>query len=554
MSRIAFARVGEHFKPWKVISALGLSLLLLFGQTAPVFGNPTGGAVVAGSATIGSAGTTLTINQSTQSAIINWQQFSIASGELTKFLVPNSSSATLNRVLGGNPSAIYGTLQSNGILYLINPNGIVVGPGGRIDTTSFLASTLDVSNEQFLSGGNLDFAGASDASIDNEGIIHASSGDVYLIANQVTNNGTISAPQGNVGLAAGSDILFQQAGNQHLFVQATPAGTTRATGVTNAGTIRAASAELKAAGGNAYALAINNTGAIAATGYKKVNGQVYLVADGGSITNSGKISAKNPNGNGGTIDVDGSGASSAGTTVLNSGTLDASATAAGGQGGSVTLKNMGGTTMDSGAILAKGGQGGAGGNAEVSGQVLDYSGTVDLTAPGGTTGSLLFDPYNVIIQTSAGSPSATASGSPTNTFTGGGTNSILTVAALEAALASANITVTTGGSGSPGSDGGDLTVVNAVNWTAATNLILSAYRNINLSASITSNGGGNVTLRADNSGIGIGTVTFTGAQISTSGQVAIFYNPPDNTVGGDQFVGRYGGKWHELRDPDKFYQ
>ena len=141
-------------------------------------------------------------------------------------------------MLGGNPSAIYGTLQSNGILYLVNPSGIVVGPTGRIDTAGFLASTLDVSNQQFLKGGNLNFAGASNASIDNEGTIHASIGNVYLIANQVNNNGTLTAPQGNVGLAAGSDVLFQQAGNQHLFVQATPAGTTRATGVTNAGTIQ----------------------------------------------------------------------------------------------------------------------------------------------------------------------------------------------------------------------------------------------------------------------------------------------------------------------------
>jgi filamentous hemagglutinin family protein len=261
---------------------------------------------------MGSAGQTLTINQSTANAIINWQQFSIASGELTKFLVPNSSSATLNRVLGGNPSQIYGTLQSNGILYLVNPSGIVVGPSGRIDTAGFLASTLDVSNEQFLAGGGLNFAGASDASIDNEGVIHASSGDVYLIANQVNNSGTLDAPQGAVGLAAGSDILFQQAGNQHLFVQATPAGTTRATGVTNAGTIRAAAAELKAAGGNAYALAINNTGVIAATGYKKVNGQVYLVADGGNITNSGQVSAQTAGGNGGTIVLNGHGTSSSG--------------------------------------------------------------------------------------------------------------------------------------------------------------------------------------------------------------------------------------------------
>lgn len=537
MHRIAFEKSGKCFKPRKIISAWGLSflllLLLLFGQTAPTLGNPTGGTVVAGSATIGGAGATVTINQSTQNAIINWQQFSIASGELTKFIVPNSSSATLNRVFGGNPSLIYGSLQSNGILYLVNPSGIVVGPSGRIDTSGFLASTLDVSNEQFLAGGNLSFTGASNASIDNEGTIHASSGDVYLIANQVINNGTLSAPQGNVGLAAGSNVLYQPVGTQHLFIQSNPVGTTQAVGITNSGTVRAAAAELRAAGGNAYALAINNTGSIAATGYKKVNGQVYLTSDGGNISNSGQISAQTANGDGGTIVVDGSGTSSTGNTVLNSGTLDASATVAGGSGGSVTLKNMSGTTIHSGKILAKGGQGGVGGNAEVSGQVLQYSGTVDLTAPGGTTGNLLFDPENVIIQTTGPSTTAT-SGSPTDTFTGDVDDSILTVGDLELALATASVTVTTGGSGSPGSQSGDITVNDALSWSAATDLTLSAYRNITVNASVTNTSvaGAKITLAADNSGTGTGTVVFNNeAQISTADKISLFYNPADNPAG-----------------------
>ena len=349
-------RAGR-LNPWKVASAGGMSLLLLLGQSAPVLGNPTGGAVVAGSATIGSAGSTLTINQSSHNAIINWQQFSIARGELTKFLVPNSSSATLNRVLGGNPSAIYGDLRSNGILYLVNPNGIVVGPNGQIDAASFLASTLDVSDGQFLKGGNLRFAGGSDASIDNQGAIEASSGGVYLIANQVTNDGVLSAAQGSVGLAAGSDVLFQQAGSQHLFVKATPAGATRAAGVTNAGTIRAAAAELVAAGGNAYALAINNTGSIAATGYKKVRGQVYLTSEGGDITNSGQISARKSDGNGGKIVLDGYGTTSKGT-VLNSGSLVATGQAPGKVGGTVeVLGNLVGI-MDHGSVDVSGDAGG----------------------------------------------------------------------------------------------------------------------------------------------------------------------------------------------------
>jgi filamentous hemagglutinin family protein len=348
---------GEHqggrFKRFKIASASGLSFLLLFGQTFPAFGNPTGGSVVAGSATIGGSGNTVTINQSSNAAIINWQQFSIAHGETTQFIVPTNTSATLNRVTSGNPSAIYGTLTSNGQLFLINPSGIIVGAGGRIDTNGFLGSTLDVSNDDFMKGGDMHFTGTSDASVENDGVIHATNGDVYLIASQVTNNGSISAPHGNVGLAAGLDVLLQQAGDQHLFINPTSVTSTKATGITNAGKIRAASAELKAAGGNAYALAINNSGVIAATGFKKINGQVYLTSDGGNITNSGKIIAKTSSGNGGNIVLNGYGSSSKGT-VLNSGQLIAS----GKTGGTVEVLGNKVGIMDSGVVDVSGNAGG----------------------------------------------------------------------------------------------------------------------------------------------------------------------------------------------------
>jgi len=352
-----FTQKGERFPRWKIVSAAGLSMLLLLGESTPVLGNPQGGNVVAGSATITGAGNTVLINQGSHNAIINWQGFSINAGEVTRFVVPNSASATLNRVTGGNPSAIYGTLSSNGKVFLINPSGIIVGPTGRIDTHGFMGSTLDISNDEFMQGGNMHFLGNSDAKIDNQGSINATGGDVYLIAKQVDNNGTISAPHGNVGLAAGLDVLYQQAGDQHLFVRSTPLSSKRATGVTNAGTIRAASAELKAAGGNAYALAINNSGAIAATGYKKVNGQVYLTSDGGDITNSGRIVAKTADGNGGKIVLNGHGNATSGT-VLNSGQLIASGKDAGKTGGTVNvLGNRVGIT-DSGVVDVSGDAGG----------------------------------------------------------------------------------------------------------------------------------------------------------------------------------------------------
>jgi filamentous hemagglutinin family protein len=332
----------------------------LFAQTPTSWANPTGGQVVSGTATINSpAPGTLTINQATSTAIINWQDFSIAAGELTRFQVPTSASATLNRVTGGNVSSIYGTLQSNGQLYLINPNGIVVGSSGQINTAGFVGSTLNFSDSQFNAQGDLNFSGSSNAGVNNQGTIHASTGDVYLIATQVTNGGTITAPEGNVGLAAGSQVLLQKAGDQHLFVQAGSNATSQATGVTNTGAIQSAAAELRAAGGNAYALAINNSGNIAATGITTINGQVYLTADGGNLTNSGAISATQANGNGGTIVLNAHSTTGATKgTLLHSGTITAAGTAQGTTGGTVELLGDRVGVTGSGVVNVSGDAGG----------------------------------------------------------------------------------------------------------------------------------------------------------------------------------------------------
>ena len=93
---------------------------------AGVLANPVGPSVVAGTASIAQIGKTMTVTNSA-GAILNWNQFSIAAGETTRFIQPTASSAVLNRVLGADPSQIYGTLSSNGKVWLINPAGILVG-------------------------------------------------------------------------------------------------------------------------------------------------------------------------------------------------------------------------------------------------------------------------------------------------------------------------------------------------------------------------------------------------------------------------------------------
>ena len=567
--------MGRLSSKARELCALGVFTASLLGLPQKVAANPTGGQVVSGGATIHSSPGTVLVNQSTSSAIINWQSFSIQSGELTRFIVPSASSLTLNRVLGGNVSEIYGTLKSNGQLYLVNPNGIVVGSSGQIDTAGFVGSTLDVSDAEFSKQGNLTFSG-SGGTIDNEGTINATSGGVYLIATQVNNGGTLTAPNGTVGLAAGTQVFLQKEGDTHLFVQAGDTSNPRATGVTNGGKIAAAAAELRAAGGNAYALAINNTGNIAASGIANVNGQVYLTSDGGDISNSGVITARKANGRGGKVVLNGHSSTGATQgTVLNSGMIAAT----GSVGGTVELlgdrvgvtdkgvvdvsgDNGGGTALiggdlpgvDSGVpdasqsyvgpdatikadaltlggggtvvvwgdesaqvygnVSAKGGaNGGNGGLVETSAPDLDVQTTPDVSAPKGKGGTWLMDPTDIdIVDTGA------TTGGFTAPFTVTAGPYTLNQADLLAALRNGDVTLdASGGSGGSGNitwtqTGGLPFDISTINGSTLT---LNAPGTLQLTGITihSSNGSGRLNLTLNNNDPEAGSVNISNSTI-----------------------------------------
>ncbi len=107
---------------------------------------PAGGTVVAGTSSIVGAKGAVTIDQSSQNAVINWQSFSIGQGEAVTFQQPNSSSVALNRVLGGDPSNILGSLSANGKVFLVNPNGILFAKGAQVNVAGLVASTLDITD------------------------------------------------------------------------------------------------------------------------------------------------------------------------------------------------------------------------------------------------------------------------------------------------------------------------------------------------------------------------------------------------------------------------
>ena len=137
----------------------------------PAFANPMGAQVVAGGAQIENAGSVVNITQTTDRAVINWQGFSIAGHEVTNFIQPNASSAVLNRVTSGEASQIMGALNANGQVYLINPAGVMIGNGAVVNVGSFVATTANVGDESFMQGGAMNFVGATDAAIRNEGTI-----------------------------------------------------------------------------------------------------------------------------------------------------------------------------------------------------------------------------------------------------------------------------------------------------------------------------------------------------------------------------------------------
>ena len=131
--------------------------------------------MVGGAATIqGQGGPAVIVNQSTSSAVINWNTFNIRANESVRFNQPSASSVALNRVTGGlGPSEIMGSLTANGRVFIINRDGILFGPGSVVNTAGFLATTNDIKNADFMAGRyNFNIPGRPDASIVNQGSDH----------------------------------------------------------------------------------------------------------------------------------------------------------------------------------------------------------------------------------------------------------------------------------------------------------------------------------------------------------------------------------------------
>jgi filamentous hemagglutinin family protein len=323
---------------------------------------PNGASVVGGAATVQGQGTpSVVVNQTSQSAIINWNTFNIGAGETTRINMPSASSVELDRVTGGlGPSQIFGSLSSNGRVFLVNPDGILFGSGSRVNVGGLLATTHDISNADFMAGRyNFSISGNPSNSIINQGSITAQTGGfAALVAPGVRNTGTITATLGTIALASGNaftldlygDQLIKLGVNDSIASQVIDVSTGKPLNslVSNAGTLKAngGKVELTAvAARKVVDSVINNTGFIEANTIGTHNGVITLGAatatskPAGAPTQTVKVSstlsaAGNANGTtGGTVVVTGENIEVSGATINASGSSGGGAVLIGGDWG-----------------------------------------------------------------------------------------------------------------------------------------------------------------------------------------------------------------------------
>ena len=312
-------------KPGQIRLSTTFGAAILFVFTQAVQANPVGGSVVNGSAGFATSGNTLTVTN-TPGTIINWQGFSINPNEVTNFAQQSAASTVLNRVVGSDPSNILGTLQSNGRVFLVNSNGILFGAGAVVDVAGLVASTLNLSDADFLAGNNHFTQVPGAANISNAGNIGAQQGgQIYLIAPNVENTGVITAPNGEILLAAGYSVDLVSTDDPNLRVNITaPAGD-----ATNIGRLIASSGSL-----GLFGTVVSNGGIVSADSATVQGGKIVFKATQ-RVEAGGTISANGATG--GSVDISAAHSldPNAPGVVLQTGAIEAQGSA--GAGGSVSM-------------------------------------------------------------------------------------------------------------------------------------------------------------------------------------------------------------------------
>lgn len=483
----------------------------LVGTSSPASALPQGGEVAAGAADIAKSQAEMAIHQATQNAVINWQSFNIAANERVNIFQPNAQAALLNRVLGGSPSEIFGTMQANGRVFLVNPAGVLFAPGAQVDAGAIAASTMNITNADFMAGKYAFVGTSNDGKVINRGTLRAAdAGAVALLGKDVVNEGVIVAKKGSAVLAAAEAVSLDFTGDGKVAV--VPSKAAMKESVTNKGIVEADGGLvfMTAATGDALvSSAVNQEGVVRAASLDGAAGAVRMTANdvrlaAGSVTDVSGAKA-------GTVEI-GGGWQGAGdlahaknVTVERGAALRADAAAADAAGGTVAVWSDG-MTKFAGEITARGKGTGAGGAVETSGKKVQITGAVNASSEAGKGGEWLIDPGDIEVKTrAAGDPEAGSQAdvqTVTNSLNGGTSVTIQT----------ADLT---------GTNDNSITVSNAITKTAGgdATLSLKATGSVNINADITSTAGKlNVDITSDTNHHAGGSVSAaSGKNIKTLG-------------------------------------
>ncbi|MET3120916.1 filamentous hemagglutinin [Oxalobacteraceae bacterium GrIS 2.11] len=268
-----------------------------------------------GAYTVDQVNNIATITETSNTGILSWNSFDIGAKSTVNIKQPGSTSVLLNRISGSlNQTLIDGALNANGNVYFYNPNGFIFGKSALVNVNTLLATSLNLDNKLVVQGilspsVSAPFAAdpaltsaPGDILVDGDSSAHATlnaskGGKIILFAPNVTNNGVVTAPDGQVILAGGGKVYLSAPTDTtmrgfYVEVDSTSLPTGTNTSVTNNGTIAVGRGNATLVG-----LAVNQNNTITAQTSVNLNGTIYLqAADGGASEGVG--SAPHPTING----------------------------------------------------------------------------------------------------------------------------------------------------------------------------------------------------------------------------------------------------------------
>ncbi len=249
--------------------------------------------------------TLVSIKQTADKAILNWETFNIGRNTTVEFQ-QNADWAALNRVNNSTaPSQIQGAIKANGTVLIINQNGIVFSGSSQVNVRNLVAAATAFDDSQFKSNG-LYSPGAAPTFTQAGGKVvvergakiethapassTAGGGYVLLLGNEVSNAGTISTAKGQAALAAGDSFVIKKGygteGNANSTTRGNEVTATGTGTVSNSGLLQAAVGDISLTGHD-----VRQNGVALASTTVDIRGTVHLNATSNVTLGEGSTSA-----------------------------------------------------------------------------------------------------------------------------------------------------------------------------------------------------------------------------------------------------------------------